>query len=78
MSLFEAKARHTINLEGGGRIQKGEIVKLRSTDMGVRSLSLFSSPERREKLSQQLAAQGISGIKPHHLSSGSWDVKERK
>lgn len=78
MAKFEVTAKHSFGLEGGGRIVKGETAMLRSTDMGVRELSLFSTAERRDIARRQLAAQGIIGIKEQHLSIGTWDVKEYK
>ncbi len=76
MAQFEATAKHSFGLEGGGRIERGETVILRSTETGMRAASLFSSDSRREAARRQLAAQGIIGIKDQHLSIGTWDVRE--
>ena len=78
MAQFTATAKHSFSLDGGGRVERGETVTLRSTEMGMRAASLFSSDQRRAAARMQMAAQGIVGIKDQHLSTGTWDVKESR
>ncbi len=78
MGQFEIKAKSTMMLEGGRRIEKGATFTINTSEMGIKSFSLFTSPERRESATKQLEAQGISGVRPHQLNAGCWDIKERK